>query len=244
MDELVAEFLSEASEGLQTLDNELVELERNPDNAELLSSIFRIMHTIKGTCGFLNLSKLASVAHAGENIMDKIRNKQMQVTPDIISIILEAIDTIKDIVAYISEHGSEPEDDYAALISKIENAINNSPSTEVTTKAVREAKEHSPSTNQTENNAQEQTSKQNINEPKTTPLPAKTEQPTLKNGDNKNDKTSPIHTIKVNVNILEVLMQIVSELVLNRNQLIQLDRTLRDGRFAAPIQRLNVILLK
>ena len=69
MDELIEEFLSEASENLLTLDNELIELENNPENHELISSIFRVMHTIKGTCGFLGLDKLGSVAHAGENIM-------------------------------------------------------------------------------------------------------------------------------------------------------------------------------
>ena len=122
MDELIAEFLSEASEGLQTLDNQLVELEKHPEDAELLGSIFRVMHTIKGTCGFLGLNKLGSIAHAGENIMDKIRNKQLPVNPDNISIVLEAIDAIKSIILYISNNGNEPNEDYSALIKKIDAA--------------------------------------------------------------------------------------------------------------------------
>ena len=69
MDELIADFISETSESLLDLDNELVELENNPDNDELLGKIFRVMHTIKGTCGFLELNKLASIGHAGENIL-------------------------------------------------------------------------------------------------------------------------------------------------------------------------------
>ncbi len=207
MDELVEEFLSEASENILTLDNELIELENNPENHELLSSIFRLMHTIKGTCGFLGLDKLASVAHAGENIMSQIRSDQLKASKANISIILEAIDTIKIIIQYIRDHdGEEPKTDYSELIKKINQTANPTENTPVTIPAETETK---------------------------TTTPAELPDNTVHHDEAK--------TIRVGVEILEKLMQIVSELVLNRNQLIQLDRNIRDNKFSVPLQRLNVI---
>ncbi len=234
MDELIEEFLSETSEGLQTLDNELVELEKDPKNEALLGSIFRVMHTIKGTCGFLSLNKLASVAHAGENIMDKLRNKQLEVNPDIISVILEAMDTIKAIVAYISENGSEPSEDYSKLIKKL-NAAADQSNTEAPAPKPKKAEVSSPPKEDVMPVKIEEAKKIAPQEKEIEQKPAP-----ISNAEHKADHNAS-QTIKVHVDVLENLMQIVSELVLNRNQLIQLDRTLRDNRFAAPIQRLNVI---
>ena len=81
MDDLLQEFLTETSENISVLDNELVQLEQNPNNPELLGNIFRLVHTIKGTCGFLGLPRLESVAHAGENVLGKIRDGVLDVTP-------------------------------------------------------------------------------------------------------------------------------------------------------------------
>ncbi len=205
MDELVEEFLSEASENLLTLDNELIELENNPENHELLSSIFRVMHTIKGTCGFLGLDKLASVAHAGENIMSQIRSNQLQANKANISVVLEAIDTIKLIIKHIRDHdGEEPKSDYSELIKKINQIANLT---------------------------------------ETAPVPAHTETKATTPTDSHDNLThnEEAKTIRVGVAVLEKLMQLVSELVLNRNQLIQIDRNVRDNRFSTPLQRLNVI---
>ena len=71
MDDLLSEFLTETSESLSTLDVELVKLEQNPNDPDILSNIFRLVHTIKGTCGFLGLPRLEAVAHAGENVLGK-----------------------------------------------------------------------------------------------------------------------------------------------------------------------------
>ncbi len=88
MDDLLSEFLTETNEGLTVLDVELVKLEQNPNDVELLSNIFRLMHRIKGTCGFLGLSRLEAVVHAGENVLGKIREGDLVVTPDAVSLIL------------------------------------------------------------------------------------------------------------------------------------------------------------
>src|SRR5471030_2269134 len=122
MDDLLSDFLTETNESLAELDVALVTLERTPDDAETLSFIFRLVHTIKGTCGFLGLPRLERVAHAGENVLGKLRDRTLTVTPDIISQVLAGLDAIKAIVTGLGETGAEPAGDDAALIAKL-NAI-------------------------------------------------------------------------------------------------------------------------
>ncbi len=74
MDDLLREFLTETSESLDTVDNQLVKFEQEPNNAKILDNIFRLVHTIKGTCGFLGLPRLEALAHAGETLMGKFRD--------------------------------------------------------------------------------------------------------------------------------------------------------------------------
>ena len=99
MDDLLREFLTETSENIAVLDVELVRLEQNPNDPKLLSSIFRLVHTIKGTCGFLGLPRLEKVAHASENILGKFRDQVFPVTPPAVSLILESLDRIKMLLA-------------------------------------------------------------------------------------------------------------------------------------------------
>ncbi len=122
MDDLLSEFLTESNESLAKLDVELVQFEQNPNDEGLLSNIFRLVHTIKGTCGFLGLPRLASVAHASENVLGKIRDGELMVTPEAISAILESIDTIKDLLAALEETEVEPEGGDEELIGRL-NAI-------------------------------------------------------------------------------------------------------------------------
>src|SRR5690606_40213841 len=95
MDDLLQEFLTETNEGIATLDQELVRLEQAPNDPKLLDNIFRIVHTIKGTCGFLGLPRLESVAHAAENMLGKFRDGEMKVSPAGVTLILAALDRIK-----------------------------------------------------------------------------------------------------------------------------------------------------
>ena len=119
MDDLLSEFLAEALEGIEVLDAELITLEQNPNDPALLGSIFRVLHTIKGTSGFLDLPRLESVAHAGENILGKFRDGELEVTPAAVTLILEAIDAIKVLVAAIGATGAEPQGDDGVLIAKL-----------------------------------------------------------------------------------------------------------------------------
>ena len=98
LDDLLAEFLNETSESLSELDLAVVRLERTPDDQPTLSLIFRLVHTIKGTCGFLGLPRLERVAHASETVLDKFRNNSLPVTTDGIGLILAAIDRIRMIL--------------------------------------------------------------------------------------------------------------------------------------------------
>ena len=97
MDDLLREFLTETNESLDTVDNQLVRFEQDPNNAKILDNIFRLVHTIKGTCGFLGLPRLEALAHAGETLMGKFRDG-MPVTAEAVTLILSSIDRIKEIL--------------------------------------------------------------------------------------------------------------------------------------------------
>ncbi len=94
MDDLLNEFLTESAESLAVLDVELVKFEQNPQDTAILQNVFRLVHTIKGTCGFLGLPRLEAVAHAGENVLGKFREGALEVTPGAVTLILGCIDTI------------------------------------------------------------------------------------------------------------------------------------------------------
>ena len=104
MDDLLQEFLAETAESLAVLDVELVRFERETSDATILGNIFRLMHTIKGTCGFLGLPRLGAVAHAGENILGKFRDGELDVTPRAVTLILKAIDQIRGLLVGNGNH--------------------------------------------------------------------------------------------------------------------------------------------
>src|SRR5437868_7502766 len=120
MDDLFQEFLAETAESLAVLDVELVRFERESSDTTILSNIFRLMHTIKGTCGFLGLPRLGAVAHAGENILGKFRDGELDVTPRAVTLILKAIDRIRTLLAEMESTGSEPVGSDAELIAEID----------------------------------------------------------------------------------------------------------------------------
>jgi two-component system chemotaxis sensor kinase CheA len=124
MDDLLSEFLTETTETLSVLDTELVRLEQQPNDPELLGNIFRLVHTVKGTCGFLGLPRLEAVAHAGENILGKFRDGELEVNPAAVTLILECIDTIKDLLGALESTEKEPDGDDAGLIARL-NAVAN-----------------------------------------------------------------------------------------------------------------------
>jgi two-component system chemotaxis sensor kinase CheA len=121
MDELLSEFLTETSESLATLDLELVKMEQDPNAPDLIDNIFRLVHTIKGTCGFLGLPRLEAVAHSAENVLGKVRDGDLVVTSDTVSLILESLDRIKDLLATLEATEAEPAGDDAGLINLLDS---------------------------------------------------------------------------------------------------------------------------
>ncbi len=118
-EELLGEFLTESNENLAMIEKQLMDLETSPEDWQLLDSIFRTIHTVKGSCGFLNLSKLEKVAHAGENLLDRIRQLKYQVNEDIVSLLLECADAITKILEGLEAEGKEPDIDHSDLIARL-----------------------------------------------------------------------------------------------------------------------------
>lgn len=202
MDDLLAEFLAETNESLEGLDTSLVRLEKNPDDKELLSEIFRIAHTIKGTCGFLNLPRLGAVAHKAEDLLGLFREGALPVSAQSVTLILESLDRIKSILADLERTGAEPEGDDAALLQKLAAACDGSPDLET-------PPEHDVS------------GVQNISAA---------------------EPVTGVQSLRVGVDVLENLMTLVSELVLTRNQILQVARTQKDNGMTGSLQRLNHIV--
>ncbi|WP_287746022.1 Hpt domain-containing protein, partial [Methylobacterium sp.] len=119
MDDLLREFLTETGEHLDTVDLELVRFEQDPNNQTILRNIFRLVHTIKGTCGFLGLPRLEALAHAAETLMGKFRDG-MTVTSEAVTLILQTLDRIKVIVAELERTAAEPTGADEDLIGALE----------------------------------------------------------------------------------------------------------------------------
>ncbi|HQR13894.1 MAG TPA: chemotaxis protein CheA [Nitrospira sp.] len=124
MQEILNDFLTESNEMLEVLDQRFVTLESDPNNTDLLNEIFRAMHSMKGSAGFLGFNNLVDVAHRGENILNKLRQGEMAVNPAIISLILETIDVIKAIMADIRESGADSHVATAAIAAKLDDILN------------------------------------------------------------------------------------------------------------------------
>lgn len=124
MQEILNDFLTESNEMLEVLDQRFVTLESDPNNTDLLNEIFRAMHSMKGSAGFLGFNHLVDVAHRGENILNKLRQGEMAVSPSIISVILETIDVIKAIMADIRESGTDTHVATGAIAATLDDIIN------------------------------------------------------------------------------------------------------------------------
>src|SRR6202035_2723053 len=124
MDDLLREFLTETNESLQRVDAELVRFEQEPNNGEILGNIFRLVHTIKGTCGFLSLPRLEALAHAAEALMSKFRDG-MPVTREAVTLILATIDRIKALLDELERRQTEQPGDDRDLIERLDRMVEN-----------------------------------------------------------------------------------------------------------------------
>jgi two-component system chemotaxis sensor kinase CheA len=204
MDDVLREFLTETNENLVRLEQDIVKLERAPGDAALLNSIFRTIHTIKGTCGFLGLERLERVAHSGESVLVLVRDGKLDALPELVTSLLVWVDVIKEILATIEKTGDESAGDDTSLIASLDAWVNRPSSTTWT------------------------------------PTPAAASQPA--NDGRVQAIEANDATLRVNVHLLDRLMSLVGELVLSRDQLIQLSSTNEDSPYVAPAQRLDRVV--
>ncbi|PKU22317.1 chemotaxis protein CheW [Telmatospirillum siberiense] len=252
MDDLLSEFLTETSESLSTLDVELVKLEQNPE-PKILSNIFRLVHTIKGTCGFLGLPRLETVAHAGENVLGKFRDGELQVTPGAVTLILNCLDRIKMILGHIEATEAEPEGDDKDLIAQLnaaaEGRVQEASPAPAAEPAPAPVVEPEPAAPEPAVPPAAQAAPEHEPEHVEAPVPVAAPTPVAPSTalaaptptEVPKESAVAAQTIRVNVELLENLMTLVSELVLTRNQLLQMVRGNDDSEFATPLQRLSHI---
>jgi len=240
MDDLLNEFLSETIENLGLLDSELVRLEQNPNDPTLLQNIFRVVHTIKGTCGFLGLSRLQLLGHAAENVLGKFRDGTLAASPDAIELVLASVDGIKSIVNTLAATQKEPAGDDAALIAEL-NRLADGPGADT-------AEPASAPDDPFEGMAVQAGPEAEAALPVAEPIVSEVDAAAVgkaadatKASDAAAASDLGAQAIRVNVDLLEDLMTIASELVLTRNQLMQILRTQKDSVFGAALQRLSQV---
>lgn len=263
MDDILQEFLAESWENLGQLDSEIVELEKDPQNAELIASIFRTIHTIKGTCGFLGLTNLGAVAHSAENVLGKMRERMLEVSPGAISLVLEAVDSIKELLQGLEATGEEPKTDHSTLTAMLDELANlaTTPIAEATATPEAPADtttvaESAPPVESVESESEaagqptaELPTSESASPEVAAPAPeaaAEVKPEPVEAGAAAEDpaaKSSKVSvadlSIRVNVNVVDSLMNLVGELVLTRNQLLQLARGDEESKYFAPITHLN-----
>src|SRR5262249_20764489 len=120
MNEVVREFLIETHENLARLDLDLVTLEKDPTERETLSRVFRTLHTVKGTAGFLGLEKLQAVAHAAENLLSRLRDGKLLFNPAIASALLAVVDAVRRMLQSVEASETDGDGDYTALVQQLE----------------------------------------------------------------------------------------------------------------------------
>jgi two-component system, chemotaxis family, sensor kinase CheA len=235
MDDLLREFLTETNESLNLVDAELVRFEQEPNNGAILGNIFRLVHTIKGTCGFLGLPRLETLTHAAETLMGKFRDG-MPVTADAVTLILSTIDRIKSILDTIEKSEQEPVGDDVDLIEQLGNMAHGEAAAAATplppAPELIEIEE-------LELRLQQEPAHEPSVEKAAAAKPEKSLAAERIDEDRNVADRLANHSIRVNVDTLDHLMTTVSELVLTRNQLLEIVRRHEDSDFKVPLQRLS-----
>jgi len=264
MDDLLSEFLTETAESLDVVDAELVRFESCPGDKATLNNIFRLVHTIKGTCGFIGLPRLESLAHAGETLLGKFRDGALDVTPAAVTLILASIDRIKSLLSHLAETQTEPAGDDRDLIAQLEDAAEGGlqsglpdpvvlkfePPKDVAAKAAEQGDDNGRwDADQGRylrpgevSLAELEAAFRSTDGPEVSAKPAAASAVAAPVEHDEDRKTGlGPSTIRVNVDVLESMMTMVSELVLTRNQLMQMLRATSDSEFKTPLQRLSGI---
>jgi len=247
-DEVIQEFLAESWENLSQLDTSIVCLEKEPTNSELLASIFRTIHTIKGTCGFLGLNGLGRVAHAAENVLGKMRDGTLDVNSSAISIVLEGVDRIKDLLQGLEATGEEPNVDSTRLIHKLDLLASLGEPTAGRGATPRTPDVIAPPPVAIAAVVETATPVVLVESVQVAPVSVAPAIVSISppndhdhepNSSGESKKSVSELSIRVNVDVLDRLMNLVGELVLTRNQLLQMVRGEDESKYAGPISHLN-----
>jgi two-component system, chemotaxis family, sensor kinase CheA len=260
---IVKDFLVESYENLDRLDRELVGLEKNPEDRDALSSVFRTIHTIKGTCGFLGFTKLEAVAHVGENLLTRLRDRQLTLSPEITTALLSMVDAVRQMLSQIEAAGQEGERDDSVLIATLTRLqqppekplkIETVPAPKTTPEAPALPTSIGDILMQTAGvtpaEIQLATEKQSEGDPRRLGE-ILVEQGAVRPADivdalriqqsSRVQATASDSTVRVDVGLLDKVMNLVGELVLARNQVLQFANRMKDTSFLAASQRLNLI---
>ncbi len=256
MDDLLRDFLTESNENLAKLDNDIVELEQHPDDVARLNGVFRTIHTIKGTCGFLDLARLEGVAHAAENVLDALRAGRLHVRPELIGDVLSAVDCIKHVLTELERTEREPQGDDSALIARLEAWLHPPdvasetvpPETGIvlqTAVLVPAAVAPTAIADADADSVPSPTVAVATPARASDALPSADRAPGGWDGTDRRGGNAESHpsvsdsTLRVGVDVLDKLMNLVGELALGRNQLLQLAASEDESPFAKPIQQLD-----
>jgi len=240
-DDIVREFLAESNENLDTLDRELVLLEKDPKNSNILGSVFRSIHTIKGTCGFLGFTKLEKVAHSGENLLSNMRDGKLTLNTEIASGLMFMVDAVRRMLTAIEATGQDGEADYRDLIESLTRL--QQPSTGGTPEPL--PLPGKPSVKASVASEKKISTPAPVEEapPKKSEMAeaARASSPAAPATDRTKAPEAGPGTIRVDVSLLDRLMNLVGELVLARNQVLQFTSSLENATLTATSQRLNLI---
>ena len=243
-DELLKEFLLESTENLTQLDRDFVALEKNPDDRERLGAIFRCVHTLKGTSGFFGFTKLESLTHVGENLLSRLRDGELTLTVELTSLLLTMVDAVRAILSSIETSHTEGDEDVQSLIAELARAATSESAVAPEPPAAKLAspvptKEEPPTATVV---ALPTPAARLSVVPRPQP-PAPAEPPSPPEPDAASPKSPAVAdtTIRVDVGLLDRVMNLVGELVLTRNQILQFSNTMRDPSFLNASQRLNLL---
>jgi two-component system chemotaxis sensor kinase CheA len=243
MDDLLREFVTETNESLDVVDVELVRFEQEPNNAKILDHIFRLVHTIKGTCGFLNLPRLEALAHAAETLMGKFRSGA-HASAEAVTLILTTIDRIKEILDVLEREQREPDGTDADLIGDLERMRETLDDKPLDAPVAQTVGTLVPQVLERPLRPGEDSLDDLERAFRDTPIEAP--EPRVPSSGAKVDDAEKLanQSIRVPVETLEQLMTMVSELVLTRNQLLEIVRRQEESEFKMPLQRLSNVTVQ
>lgn len=227
MKEIIDDFLIEADELISSLDNNLVKLESNPEDPDLLNEIFRAAHTIKGTSGFLGFDEVTSLTHRMEDILNKLRKHELAVSPEIMDVLLESLDVLKILLDNVREGRSNENVDIQIAISHLEDAMEAGGARSDDPGAGNQPVEPSALTQPEEDSPAEEltvvASAESSLSVSTVAAQPKTPVATSRKKPGSSLKQAKEQTIRVDVERLDSLMNLMGELVLSRNSLMQVN---------------------